>query len=68
MVRPRQPAGHDDLPVKVREPSHPGQFELLHTNVYRLRRNLEADPSHPVYLAATPGVGYYVLPPADDEP
>ena len=68
MVKPRQPAGHDDLLVTVREPSHAGQVELLHTNVYRLRRKLEADPSHSAYLVATPGVGNCLLPPSDDEP
>jgi DNA-binding response OmpR family regulator len=57
IVRP-----YDDLLTRVWGVSYAGQVELLHTNVYRLRRKLEEDPSHPVYLVASPGVGYCLLP------
>jgi two-component system KDP operon response regulator KdpE len=53
---------YDDLLTKVWGPPYAGQVELLHTNVYRLRRKLEADPSRPTYLVARPGVGYCLLP------
>ena len=56
---------YDDLLVRIWGTSYAGQAELLHTNVYRLRRKLEADPSHPVYLVATPGVGYCLRPDAE---
>ncbi|MFN8636493.1 MAG: response regulator transcription factor [Chloroflexota bacterium] len=60
VVRP-----YDDLLTRVWGPATVGQTELLHTNVYRLRRKLEADPSHPVLLVATAGVGYCLLPDLD---
>jgi two-component system KDP operon response regulator KdpE len=63
IVRP-----YDDLLVRVWGPPYAGQVELLHTNVYRLRRKLEPDPSHPDYLVATPGVGYCLLPEVSPEP
>lgn len=63
VVRP-----YDDLLVRVWGSAYAGQVELLHTNVYRLRRKLETDPSHPDYLVATSGVGYCLLPEASPEP
>ena len=57
IVRP-----YDDLLTRVWGASYVGQVELLHTNVYRLRRKLEADPSKPAYLVSTAGVGYCLLP------
>jgi DNA-binding response OmpR family regulator len=53
---------YDDLLTRVWGPECAGQTELLHTNVYRLRRKLEADPARPGLLTATPGVGYCLLP------
>lgn len=53
---------YDDLLSRVWGGSYAGQVELLHTNVYRLRRKLEEDPSRPVFLVASPGVGYCLLP------
>jgi two-component system KDP operon response regulator KdpE len=55
---------YDELLVRIWGPPYVGQVELLHTNVYRLRRKLETDPAHPSYLVATPGVGYSLLPEA----
>jgi two-component system KDP operon response regulator KdpE len=30
-------------------------------NITRLRRKLEADPSHPRYLLTRPGIGYFLV-------
>jgi two-component system KDP operon response regulator KdpE len=62
MRTPGQVRPYDDLLVRVWGQPYAGQVELLHTNVYRLRRKLESDPSRPVLLVATPGVGYCLLP------
>jgi len=62
VVRP-----YDDLLTRVWGAAYAGQVELLQTNVYRLRRKLEEDPSCPTYLVATPGVGYCLLPGTGDD-
>jgi DNA-binding response OmpR family regulator len=38
--------------------AYAGQVEMVHTNIYRLRRKLETDAVHPRLLQAVPGVGY----------
>jgi DNA-binding response OmpR family regulator len=65
MQAPGQVRPYDELLTRVWGPTTAGQTELLHTNVYRLRRKLEVDPSHPALLTATAGVGYCLLPDHD---
>jgi DNA-binding response OmpR family regulator len=54
-------AGHvlpaDALITAVWGP-HDADRTILKQLVYRLRRKLEPDPSHPVYIETVPGVGY----------
>lgn len=37
-----------------------GETHILQVNVHRLRRKIEDDPSHPVYIKTQPGLGYYM--------
>ena len=41
---------------------HAGETRTLDNHVARLRRKLEADPSHPTVLLTVPGVGYRLAP------
>jgi DNA-binding response OmpR family regulator len=41
-----------------------GDRAMLKQLVYRLRRKIEVDPSHPVYLETVPNVGYVFISPA----
>ena len=38
----------------------PSAKHILHVTIGRLRRKIEADPEHPVYVLTRGGVGYYV--------
>lgn len=40
-----------------------GESHMLQVNINRLRRKIEADPSHPQYLKTKVGVGYFLSPP-----
>jgi DNA-binding response OmpR family regulator len=49
---------YEDLVGAVWGSAFAGQVEMVHTNVYRLRRKLEKDPSRRRWLHAVPRVGY----------
>jgi two-component system, OmpR family, response regulator MtrA len=49
---------------RVWGPEYPLGRNLLHVNVRRLRRKIEADPDTPRYLLTKHGVGYYMPKPA----
>lgn len=51
-----------DLLTKVWGAEYRDQGEILRTNMYRLRKKIEADPSSPRYLRTRSGVGYYFEP------
>ncbi|HEY1348161.1 MAG TPA: response regulator transcription factor [Ktedonobacteraceae bacterium] len=44
-----------------------GESHMLQVNVNRLRRKLEADPTHPRYLKTKVGIGYMLMAPAPAE-
>ena len=48
----------DHLLEVVWEPSYRGRHEILRVTLWRLRRKLEEDPSHPRYIITNPGQGY----------
>jgi DNA-binding response OmpR family regulator len=41
-----------------------GESHMLQVNINRLRRKLEADPTHPQYLKTKVGIGYMLTPPS----
>jgi DNA-binding response OmpR family regulator len=45
---------------KVWGDQYADERHILHVNVGRLRRKLEADPDHPRYVLTKPGIGYYI--------
>ena len=49
---------HSSLLGRVWGPEYVNEREYLHVFVGRLRKELEADPSHPKYIVTIPGVGY----------
>jgi DNA-binding response OmpR family regulator len=51
----------DMLLEHVWGPEYVGEGHMLRVNITRLRRKLEADPSHPRYLLTRPGIGYYLV-------
>jgi DNA-binding response OmpR family regulator len=61
---------HRDLLVSVWGPEYQDDREYLWAYVRHLRRKLEADPEHPVYILSEQGVGYVLEPgepvPADE--
>lgn len=49
---------HDDLLTRVWGPEYRGALEYLRVTIARLRRKIEADPSHPELIVNTHGIGY----------
>ena len=49
---------HRELLQRVWGPEYGEETEYLRTFIKQLRRKIEADPAHPVYLLTEPGVGY----------
>jgi len=49
---------HEELLVKTGGPEYREDVEDLRVWVSRLRRKIEDDPAHPVYLRTVPGIGY----------
>jgi len=49
---------HKELLTSVWGAGYSDEWEYLRTYVSRLRRKLEADPSHPKYIVSRPGFGY----------
>jgi two-component system KDP operon response regulator KdpE len=57
---------HTDLLTRVWGPEYRDDRDYLWAYVRYLRRKLEPDPEHPVYLKSEPGFGYVLeCPPAD---
>ncbi len=54
---------HWELLQKVWGPEYGGETEYLRTYVKQLRRKLEPDMSHPIYLLTVPSTGYRFRPP-----
>ncbi|MBI4333605.1 MAG: response regulator transcription factor [Chloroflexi bacterium] len=55
---------HEDLLTKVWGVEYRDELDYLRAYIRRLRQKIEADPTHPVYLLAKPGVGYILVAPA----
>jgi two-component system KDP operon response regulator KdpE len=49
---------HGQLLRNVWGPAYEKEMHLLRVNMSNLRRKIEEDPTHPVYLLTDPGVGY----------
>ena len=49
---------HRDLLQQVWGPEYGEETEYLRTFIRNIRRKLEKDPGHPVYLLTEAGVGY----------
>lgn len=49
---------HASLLGRVWGPEYSDEREYLHVFIGRLRKEIEADPSHPKYIITVPGVGY----------
>ena len=50
--------GHRHLLQHVWGPEYGGETEYLRTFMRQLRKKLEPDPAHPMYLLTQPGIGY----------
>jgi two-component system, OmpR family, KDP operon response regulator KdpE len=55
---------HTKLLQAVWGPDYGDQVEYLRTFVNQLRKKIEADPAHPVYLLTEPWIGYRLQTPA----
>jgi two-component system, OmpR family, KDP operon response regulator KdpE len=53
-----RPLQHQQLLMRVWGPEYGGEREYLRTYVSQLRRKLEDDPAHPIYLLTDSYVGY----------
>jgi two-component system KDP operon response regulator KdpE len=53
-----RPLAHQRLLTLVWGPEYGGEREYLRTYISQLRRKLEVDPAHPVYLLTDSYVGY----------
>jgi two-component system KDP operon response regulator KdpE len=63
IANPNVPIPHGRLLQAVWGPDYGDQVEYLRVFVNQLRKKIEPDPSHPVYLLTEPWVGYrFVLP------
>jgi len=58
---------HEDLLTKVWGPEYQDDVDYLRAYIRYLRRKLEPDPSHPVYILTSPGVGYMLTCPEGEE-
>jgi two-component system, OmpR family, KDP operon response regulator KdpE len=56
--RPGVPVPYTQLLKAVWGPQHVNQVEYVRTFMNQLRKKIELDPSHPVYLITQPYVGY----------
>lgn len=57
---------HRELLQKVWGPEYGGETEYLRTYIKQLRRKLEPDPTHPIYLLTVPSTGYRFRLPGSD--
>lgn len=64
MVAPGRVHSPDELLAKVWGPEYRGDAEILRTNIYRLRRKLNAGD----FLLSRPGVGYFIALDTESEP
>jgi two-component system, OmpR family, KDP operon response regulator KdpE len=49
---------HRQLLCEVWGPAYEQEYHILHVNISNLRRKMEPDPAHPVFISTEPGVGY----------
>jgi two-component system KDP operon response regulator KdpE len=61
---PNVTVAHTKLLQAVWGPDYGDQVEYLRTFVNQLRKKIEADPAHPVYLVTEPWIGYRLQTPA----
>jgi two-component system KDP operon response regulator KdpE len=61
---PNLTVAHTKLLQAVWGPDYGDQVEYLRTFVNQLRKKIEADPAHPVYLVTEPWIGYRLQTPA----
>ena len=62
---PNVTVSHTKLLQAVWGPDYGDQVEYLRTFVNQLRKKIEADPAHPVYLVTEPWIGYRLQTSAD---
>jgi len=58
MTNAGKPIAHNRLLNAVWGPEYAGAMEYLRTFIYQLRKKLEDDPAHPVYLFTETWFGY----------
>jgi len=58
---------HQDLLTSVWGPEYRDDVDYLRAYIRYLRRKLEADPSNPQYILTSPGVGYLLACPEEEE-
>jgi two-component system KDP operon response regulator KdpE len=66
-LNPNRVMLHQDLLTKVWGPEYRDDVDYLRAYVRYLRRKLEPDPSSPVYILTSPGVGYMLACPGEKE-
>jgi two-component system KDP operon response regulator KdpE len=57
---------HQELLTEVWGPEYRDDLDYLRAYIHYLRRKLEADPSNPRYIITSPGVGYMLACPEDE--
>lgn len=58
-----KPVPHRELLQAVWGPDYGDQSDYLRVFINHLRRKIEPDPSHPIYILTEPWVGYVFVPP-----
>ncbi len=53
----------EELQVNVWGPEYREHYEGLRVYVQRLRKKIEKDPEHPIYVITKPGIGYMLVSP-----
>ncbi len=53
----------EELQANVWGPEYREHYEGLRVYIWRLRRKIEKEPEHPIYVITNPGVGYMLAPP-----
>ena len=58
MQRAGQVVSRDELMERVWGENYVGESNIVDVYIRRLRRKIERDPSNPMYIQATRGLGY----------
>jgi DNA-binding response OmpR family regulator len=58
MQRAEQVVAREDLLMAVWGDNYPGESNIVDSYIRKLRRKLEADPEHPLYIRTVRGAGY----------